>query len=439
MSTSTGPDDETASRQGRRARIAAFVGTAVEWYDFYIFGTAAAIAFGPVFFPTFDTSSALLASFATFWAGFLARPVGGIVFGHLGDRLGRKNTLVATLLIMGLATFGIGVLPGYSTIGVAAPVLLVLLRALQGFAVGGEWGGAVLLATESGPRERTLRGGMFVQQGSPAGNILATLVMTLAALLPDDDFAAWGWRIPFLLSAVLVVIGLVTRLKLEESREFAQRAATAAPVKLPIAELLAHHWRRVVAAVFASALGIGMAYFVSTFMLAYATANLGVGRQVMLNLLLVNAVLQFVWQPLATRLAERFGAVRFMIGTLTATAVLAVPMFLLVGTGNPALILLGIGLSTIAGAGYYAVLAGFLAQAFPVAVRYTGISFAYQLCSTVIGGTTPLLAQLFLNLGGGHWAGVAVFYVVLIGLTAGGVVTLAALTRRSAATAPVTV
>ncbi|WP_431925985.1 MFS transporter [Amycolatopsis tucumanensis] len=427
-------EDETAARQGRRARIAAFVGTAVEWYDFYIFGTAAAIAFGPVFFPTFDTSSALLASFATFWAGFLARPIGGIVFGHLGDRLGRKNTLVATLLIMGVATFAIGVLPGYATIGVAAPILLVLLRALQGFAVGGEWGGAVLLATESGPGGRALRGGMFVQQGSPAGNILATLVMALVAALPGDAFATWGWRIPFLLSALLVVIGLVTRLKLEESREFTQRVEQAPPVKLPIAELLAHHWRRVVAAVFASALGIGMAYFLSTFMLAYATSQLGVSRQVMLNLLLANAVLQFLWQPVATRLAERIGAAPFMVGTLAATAALAVPMFLLAGTGKPALILLGIGLSTITGTGYYAVLAGFLAQAFPVGVRYTGISFSYQLCSTVIGGTTPLLAQLFLTLGDGHWAGVAVFYLVLIGVTAGGVTVLSALVRRSATT-----
>ena len=432
--TETRPSARTnPDRQGRTARIAAFLGTTVEWYDFYIYGTAAALAFGPVFFPNVDASTAILASFATFWAGFLARPIGGMVFGHLGDKFGRKNTLVATLLIMGVATFCIGILPGYATIGVAAPVLLTLLRALQGFAVGGEWGGAVLLASESGPKSKAVRGGMFVQQGSPAGNILATTAFALAAFLPDEAFLAWGWRMPFLLSAALVIIGLVIRLRLEEPEEFAQTKAAAETVKVPLFELLKHHWKAVVAAVFASGLGIGMAYFVSTFMLSYATTTLGVDRQVMLNILLVGAVIQFIWQPIGTRIAERVGTTRFMIWSLAASAVLAVPLFLLVTTGEPWLILLGIGLSMIAGTGYYAVLAGFLAQAFPVEVRYSGVSLSYQLCSTLIGGTTPLLAQLFLNLGGGHWGGVAGFFVALIVITVAGVLALAAITGFSAA------
>jgi MFS family permease len=434
--TTTSPvaqTDRAADRRGRKARFAAFLGTTVEWYDFYIYGTAAALAFGPVFFPNVDASTAILASFATFWAGFLARPIGGIVFGHLGDKFGRKNTLVATLLIMGVATFCIGILPGYGTIGVAAPILLTLLRALQGFAVGGEWGGAVLLASESGPKSKAVRGGMFVQQGSPAGNILATSAFALMALLPGDAFLEWGWRVPFLFSAVLVLIGLFIRLRLEESQEFAATKATKQVVKVPLAELLKHHWKAVIAAVFASGLGIGMAYFVSTFMLSYATTTLGVDRQVMLNILLVGAIIQFVWQPIATRIAERVGTTRFMVWSLVASVVLAIPLFLLVTTGEPWLILLGIGLSMIAGTGYYAVLAGFLAQAFPVEVRYTGVSVSYQLCSTLIGGTTPLLAQLFLTLGNGGWGGVAAFFIGLIVITIAGVVALAAITGFSAA------
>ena len=418
-------------RQARKARVAAFLGTAVEWYDFFIYGTAAAIAFGPVFFPNADAGTALLLSFATFWAGFLARPIGGIVFGHFGDRIGRKQTLVATLLIMGVSTFAIGLLPGADAIGVAAPILLVAFRALQGFAVGGEWGGAVLLASEAGAKSRAIRGGMFVQQGSPAGNILATAVFALVSLLPGDQFIAWGWRVPFLLSALLVIIGLVIRTRLEESEEFTRTQEQRAHVKVPIAELFRRHWKAVVAAVLASAIGIGMAYFISSFMLAYATSTLGVPRSVMLNVLLVVAIVQFVWQPLATRIAERVGTARFMTWTLVAQALLVFPMFWLVNTGDVVAITAGLGLSMIAGSGYYAVLAGFLAQAFPVEVRYTGVSFAYQASSTLIGGTTPLIAQAFLNSAG--WGGVAGFNIALVVLTIVGVVGLAAITGFTAA------
>ena len=425
------PESRHYASQGGKARLAAFLGTTVEWYDFFIYGTAAAIAFGPVFFPEQTAGTALLLSFATFWAGFLARPIGGVVFGHFGDKIGRKKTLVATLLIMGIATFCLGVLPSAGTIGVWAPILLVVFRALQGFAVGGEWGGAVLLASEAGPKSRAVRGGMWVQQGSPAGNILATGVFALVALLPDDQFIAWGWRVPFLFSAVLVIIGLVIRAQLEESKEFTDTQEIRAQVKIPIAELFRHHWKAVVAAVFASAIGIGMAYFIGSFMLAYATSTLGVERSAMLNVLLLVAIIQFLWQPLATRIAERIGTATFMTWTLVAQAVLVIPMFLLVNTGGFLAIVLGLGLSMIAGSGYYAVLAGFLAQAFPVEVRYTGVSFAYQVSSTLIGGTTPLLAQAFLNAAG--WGGVAGFNIALVVVTILGVLGLAALTGFTAA------
>jgi MFS family permease len=425
------PESRHHASQGGKARLAAFLGTTVEWYDFFIYGTAAAIAFGPVFFPEQTAGTALLLSFATFWAGFLARPIGGVVFGHFGDKIGRKKTLVATLLIMGIATFCLGALPSAATIGVWAPILLVVFRALQGFAVGGEWGGAVLLASEAGPKSKAVRGGMWVQQGSPAGNILATGVFALVALLPDEQFIAWGWRVPFLFSAVLVIIGLVIRAQLEESKEFTDTQEIRAQVKIPIAELFRHHWKAVVASVFASAIGIGMAYFIGSFMLAYATSTLGVERSAMLNVLLLVAIIQFLWQPLATRIAERIGTATFMTWTLVAQAVLVIPMFLLVNTGGFLAIVLGLGLSMIAGSGYYAVLAGFLAQAFPVEVRYTGVSFAYQASSTLIGGTTPLLAQAFLNAAG--WGGVAGFNIALVVVTILGVLGLAALTGFTAA------
>lgn len=419
-------------KQARKARFAAFLGTTVEWYDFFIYSTAAALAFGPVFFPDVEQSNALLLSFATFWAGFLARPIGGIVFGHLGDIHGRKNTLVATLLIMGISTLSIGLLPGADVIGIWAPLLLVFFRALQGFAVGGEWGGAVLLASEAGEKSKAVRGGMFVQQGSPAGNILATAAFALAALLPSDQFIAWGWRVPFLFSAVLVIIGLVIRTRLEESREFVEEVVEEdAQPKIPLFLLLKNYWRAVLAGIFASALGIGMAYFVSTFMLAYTTTELGIDRGTMLNILLINAFVQFFWQPVATRLAEKIGSTKFMTGTLILAAVFVLPMFWLVNTENIVFIAVAIFGATIFGSGYYAILAGFLSQAFPVKVRYTGVSFAYQASSTLIGGTTPLLAQSFLNSSG--WPGVAGFNIALILVTIAGVLALATITGFSAA------
>ncbi|MGI5156073.1 MFS transporter [Microbispora sp. CA-102843] len=423
-------DATSVSRQSRRATIASFIGTAVEWYDFYIYGTASALIFGTLFFPESDGGAGTLAAFATFWVGFLARPLGGIVFGHIGDRLGRKNVLVITLVLMGSATTLIGVLPTYASIGYAAPLLLVLLRAVQGIAVGGEWGGAVLMATENAAQGRRGLAGMWVQQGSPAGSILATLVFLAVGRLPDHAFVAWGWRVPFLLSAVLVVAGLVIRLKVNESAEFREAREAAPAVKVPLVELFRTAWPLVGLGVGASAMGISAAYFTNTFVLSWATTDLNVPRQTMLDVLLVLAVLQFLWQPLAALLARRTGTVRLMAAALGANIVVAVPMFLLITTRNSGLIGLGLALGVLTGASYYALLAGFLAQAFPVRVRYTGISVAYQLCSTIIGGSTPLVAQWLLIRGGGsHWPVVA-YYIVLLLLTLTCVLALARRTAR---------
>ncbi|MFI5717763.1 MFS transporter [Nocardia sp. NPDC051750] len=413
--------------RGRRATAAAFVGTAIEWYDFYIFGTAAALVLGQVFYPHAAPGAGLLASFATFWVGFLARPVGGMIFSHFGDRFGRRTTLITTLVMMGLATMCIGLLPGYAQIGVAAPILLVVLRAVQGLAVGGEWGGAVVLATENAEAGKRGLAGTWVQQGSPAGSILATLSFLGVGLLDDDSFLAWGWRIPFLASAVLVVFALIVRLKVEESQEFTNARAHNEVVKAPLAEVFRSSRRVVFAGIFAAVLGISIAYFTNTFLLAWTTEKFDIDRRLMLNVLLGVAVLQFVAQPLAARIAERVGARRVMIGGLLWVIVLAAPLFFAIQAGNVGLLAIMLALTTLGGSAYYALLATALANAFPVHVRYTGVSIAYQFCATIFGGSTPLIAQWVLNATGNAWA-VMTVYLGIAAITVAGVWWLARLT-----------
>ncbi|MGW5645645.1 MFS transporter [Saccharopolyspora sp. NPDC003762] len=422
-----------ASGQARRAGLASFVGTTIEWYDFYIYGTASALVFGKLFFPEVSPAAGVLASFATFWVGFLARPLGGIIFGHFGDRMGRKGTLVTTLLLMGVATFLIGVLPTHAQIGVAAPFLLALLRAVQGIAVGGEWGGAVLMASEHAPKGRGSFFAMLVQQGSPAGAILATLVFLAAGTLDDAAFLAWGWRVPFLLSGILVAVGLLIRMKVEESGEFERVKSSGDVVRLPVAEVLRTAWRTVLLGIGASIMGISTAYFTNTFVLSWTTNELHMNRQTMLYVLLAISVVQFLWQPIAALISERVGEARFMVCSLLVNAVVAVPMFLLINTAQPLLVFAGIALAIVSGCGYYAVLAGFLARAFPSRIRYTGISLAYQLCSTLIGGTTPFAAQALLTSSGGSFWPVAAFYVALLLITTASVAGLARFGARRAA------
>ncbi len=412
-----------AARQ-RRSTIGAFVGTAIEWYDFYIFGTAAALAFGKVFYPNVDAASALMASFATFWVGFLARPIGGAIFGHIGDRVGRKNTLVVTLVMMGTATALIGVLPTYAQIGVAAPILLIVLRALQGIAVGGEWGGAVLMATENASDKKKGFSGSWVQQGSPAGSILATLAFMAASTLPNDQFLSWGWRVPFLCSAVLVLVGLIIRLKTEESSDFLAAKKSNAIVKTPVLEVLKTSPGIVILGIAASVTAISQAYFTNTFLLAWTTGPLKIDRQTMLSILLAMSVMQFIWQPFAALLAERIGRQKVMLGGLGLALISVVPFFLAISSGNIAFIAVTLGLSIFGGSTYYSLLAMSLAAAFPANIRYTGVSLSYQLCSSVIGGSTPLIAQWILTSTGGSPWGLAFFMAMIFAITMYGVLKL---------------
>ncbi|QIN29877.1 MFS transporter [Brevibacterium luteolum] len=419
-----------SSANSRRSTTAAFVGTAIEWYDFYIFGTAAALVFGTVFYPELAPGAGLIASFATFWVGFLARPIGGLIFSHFGDRFGRKNTLIATLLLMGVGSMCIGLLPGFHTIGIAAPILLILLRAVQGIAVGGEWGGAVVLATESADEKRRGMAGTWVQQGSPAGAVLATLAFMLVGLLPDDAFMSWGWRLPFLASAVLVIVAMFIRLGVEESQDFQQIAERNETPAVPVAEAFRTSPGVIVAGVLASIIGIAFAYFTNTFLLAWTTGPLGMNRTVILNILLIIAIVQFIWQPLAALIAERIGAMRVMIGGLIITAAIAPALFYAIQSGSALLLGIVLCVNVFGATGYYALLANALSEAFPARIRYTGVSVSYQLCATIFGGSTPVLAQWLLNSTGGNAWLVMCLYLTLIALTIIGTLSLLRGTAR---------
>ncbi|MDK3026009.1 MFS transporter [Cupriavidus taiwanensis] len=411
------PVSPAGKRQPVRAATAAFVGTMIEWYDFYIYATAAALVFGPLFFPGGDPFLSTLASFGTFAVGFFARPLGGIVFGHWGDRIGRKQALMVTLMMMGVATIGIGLLPTYATAGAIAPVLLVLLRVVQGIAVGGEWGGAVLMAGEHAPRGRRTFFASFAQLGSPAGLILSLLAFRAVTSMERDAFMDWGWRLPFLASAALLLVGVAIRLGVNESPEFAQVQAQRKTARLPLAEV----WRTarvpVLLCIGANTIGIAGVYFTNTFMIAYTTQYLSLSRTLILDCLFAVAIIQFLSQPLAAWLAEKLGGARFLkLAALLAMAS-PYPMFLLVQTREAPAIVLGIALAVVCMASFYSVIAGFVSGVFETRVRYSAISLSYQVCGAIAGGLTPLVGTILAQRFQGHWWPLAVFYTLLAGIS----------------------
>ncbi|MGW0811893.1 MFS transporter [Streptomyces viridiviolaceus] len=399
--------DPPSARDAKRAGITAFIGTTIEWFDFYIYGSASALVLGKIFFAEASPAVGTLAAFATFWVGFLARPLGGLVFGHFGDRYGRKKALVTTLTMMGAATFCVGLLPGYAQIGAAAPVLLVLLRMIQGVAMGGEWGGAVLIATEYAPPKRKLLYGGFAQQGSPVGNLLATLAFLGIAQLSDAAFESWGWRIPFLASAVLVVVGLFIRLKLAETPEMVRALERRQTTKLPVKEVLTRYPMLVVLGMLAGTAGVAITYVKTTFALSWATADLGFDRTSFLTVISIALVVQVLVQPFGAVLATKWPVRKAVLWMLVPEFVLLPLMFLLVSTGDFWLAVLGMGLATAPHAMYYSALAGILARVFPVEVRYTGMSLSYQLCTTLFAGTAPIVSQYLLTATGSTWPVVA--------------------------------
>lgn len=369
------------------ARIAwaAFAGTMLEWYDYFLFGTAAALVFDYLFFTEMNDTAAVLAAFGTFGVGFAARPIGAFVFGMLGDRWGRRPTLILSIVLIGAATGVIGMLPTYQNIGLAAPVLLVVLRLFQGLAVGGEWGGATTIAIEHAPPEKRARYASMVQLGSPAGTLLSSGAFALVLLLPGDVVDVWGWRLPFLAAFPLLAIALWIRLKVEESPVYEQLAQLDDRPKAPALQVFTKSFGRLVVAIAAALLGVGGFYLLNTYVISYTTTMLDVERQSVVNATLIAAVVQMIVVVICGRIAERLGPgrVTFIGGILTALA--AWPLFMMIDTGSvwaiTVAISAGIGLLTIT----YSVTGALLAELFPVEQRYSGVSLGYNLAGALTG------------------------------------------------------
>ncbi|MEV7794303.1 MFS transporter [Streptomyces sp. NPDC087512] len=384
----------------RKVALSSLLGTVIEYYDFLLYGTMAALAFGRLFFPESHETAGMIASFGTLAAGYVARPVGGALFGHFGDRLGRKSMLVLTMVLMGGASFLIGVLPTYGTIGIAAPVLLVLCRVVQGIAIGGEWAGATLMVVEhADARRRGLWSGVM-QMGSPLGFLLSTLAITATTWLPEDQFLSWGWRLPFLLSALLLAVGLYVRISVTESPLFRQAAqernAEAAP-RMPLVRVL----RDPRTLVRACAVGVGpfaLTALISTFMLTYAT-SIGYATSDVMTGLLFTSVAGLVGIPFFSALSDRLGRRAVVLGGAVGVVVLAFPVYALVDTGSPSLLILGMVVGQVVQSAMYAPLGPLLSELFGTRVRYTGASLGYQLAALVGGGFTPMIAGSLVSAG----------------------------------------
>ncbi|HEY7448818.1 MAG TPA: MFS transporter [Vicinamibacterales bacterium] len=385
----------TDTKQGsfRLVALASMVGTTIEWYDFFLYGTAAALVFNRLFFPTFDPLTGTLAAFGSAAVGFVARPVGGIVIGHYGDRIGRKSMLVLTLVIMGVATFLIGLLPTYEQIGPWAAVALVVLRIAQGFGVGGEWGGAVLMAVEHAPKGSRGFYGSWPQIGVPAGLLISTAVFAFFARLPEDQFLSWGWRVPFLLSIVLVAIGLLIRVRILETPTFAKIKASGSEARQPILEVLQRYPKQVLLAMGARVAENGAFYIYSTFLLVYATQKVDMDRSIVLNGLLIASAVELVAIPVFGALSDRLGRRPVYLFGAVVTALFAFPLFWLFDTGSTPLVWLALIIAfTFSHGAMYAPQAAFLSELFGTRVRYSGASLGAQLASVLAGGLSPFIA-----------------------------------------------
>ncbi|WP_327000136.1 MHS family MFS transporter [Dactylosporangium sp. NBC_01737] len=395
----------TAPAAPRRVMLATLIGTSLEWYDFFLYGSAAALVFGKLFFPSFEPVTGTLLAFTTYAVGFVARPLGGIVFGHFGDRLGRKTVLMTTLILMGAATFAIGLLPTYAQWGVAAPLLLVALRFLQGLGLGGEWGGAVVMAMEHGGTARRGLNASWPQVGVPAGNLLAAGVLWLLNTVQSDAaFLAWGWRVPFLLSGVLVVVGLWIRVAVTESPLFAEAAATAEKPRMPLLEVLARHPRSLLAAM-AARIGTDVAFYTFTlYVLTYVTGTVHLPRSAALSAVLIGSALQLVLIPLFGALSDRVGRRPVYAAGALAAAGWAFAFFPLLDTGSRPAIVLAVVVALAAHAAMYGPQAAFVAELFSTRLRYSGASMGYQIAGIFGGALAPIIAVKLVDATGSAFA-----------------------------------
>jgi metabolite-proton symporter len=384
--------------QVRRAAMASAIGTTIEWYDFFLYNTAAALVFPHLFFPASSAYAGAMQSFATYAVGFAARPVGAAIFGHWGDRIGRKVTLIVTLLVMGISSAVVGILPGTAAIGLAAPLLLVGLRVVQGIAIGGEWSGSVLIAMEWGDQRKRGLLGSYAQLGVPLGLVLGTGGMTLlSATLSAEAFNSWGWRVPFLASLLLVAVGLVIRLKILETPMFAKLREEQKTARVPVVDAIRHHWREIL-------LSAGLRfseqmpfYLYTTFVLIYVVSRHGFSKTFVLNAVLVGAVCELVAIPLFSQLSDRFGRQRvYLIGAIL-TGLIAFPYFAVLTHSGAMLIFIAIVLSLIVHAMQYGPQAALIGESFPTHLRYGGAGLGYQLASVFAGGPAPLIATWLLH------------------------------------------
>ncbi|MCX5564145.1 MFS transporter [Alcaligenes phenolicus] len=416
----TMPNNEQArsSRQYVTAGLASMMGTTIEWYDFFLYGTAAALIFNKIFFPAFDPITGTLAAFATYSVGFFARPLGGFVFGHFGDKLGRKSMLLITLFLMGIPTILIGLIPSYESIGYWAAVLLVLMRFLQGIAVGGEWGGAVLMAVEHAPEGKKGFFGSLPQTGVAPGLILSSLAMGAVASLPEEDMLSWGWRLPFLASVALLLVGWWIRAKVAESPDFEQMSKKGKQVPIPALEILRHYPREVLLVVGGRLAEVTWFYTVVTFALAYATTTLGVERSVMLDATVWGAFAALFTMPLFGVLGDRIGFKWvFMAGTICMLA-FSSTFFSMLGSLDSKTITLALVIAIgLVYAALYGPQGGLFSTQFPPEVRYSGISIAVQVSGAIGGGLAPLVATSLLAYGDGQ-PDYIVWYLSALGLIA---------------------
>ncbi len=406
-------------RARRRAMISSYLGTTVEYYDFLLYGTAASLVFPVLFFHELSPMAATIASFGTLAVGYLARPIGGVIFGHFGDKFGRKNILIVTLLMMGGVSFLIGLLPTQETIGMAAPILLVTLRIVQGFAVGGEWAGAALMSMEHATPKGRGFAASIVASGGPSGAVLATLVLTAFSLLPDETFLSWGWRVPFLLSGILVVIAFFMRLRVTESPEFvaameakAREAKNAPKQKAPLLTVLRHYPRQTLEAVVGGLAPLFMQSLLATFMLTYAV-SVGHTRTSALILVTVANAIHILTIPAFAALSDRVGRKPVMVAGAIAGAVLVFPIFALVGQGSWGALLLAFVLGNpVVQALMYGPMGAWMSEKFPADSRYTGVALSYQVSSTLGAGLAPLVATALLAASGGITT-IAILFIVL--------------------------
>ncbi|GAA4550630.1 MFS transporter [Streptomyces collinus] len=400
-----------------RLAAASLAGTAIEFYDFFVYGTAAALILGPLFFPTFSPVAGTLAAFATFGVGFVARPLGSVLFGHIGDRRGRRPVLVASLLLTGASTVAVGCVPTYDSIGVAAPLLLLVLRFLQGLGLGGEWGGAVLLAVEHAPAERRALWSSFPQVGPALGFLLANgVVLGLSSTLTEAQFAAWGWRVPFWAAGVLAVAGLWLRSSLTESPSFLQIDDHA---RVPLAEVVRNHWRLLLLTGGGLAIGYAIFYAVTTWSLAYGTEQLGVSRSVMLTCIMGAVLVKGALTPLAALLGDRYGRRPLCLAGCAAAALWMFPMVALLATGAPLPMFLGFLGAMLAFITMFAVIAAYLPELYEPRVRCTGAAVGYNLGGVVGGALTPIVATALAEQGGRVPWGVAAYLTAIALLSLG--------------------